>query len=96
MIKKYDFVYGCNAKNKPIEVRHQDLEPDSDESLFRSECPICSRGVLLVRRDQKTFHLSSWDNCISCGQQFIYTDFENSGEVEILNRRKEKHMSPDT
>jgi len=57
-----------------IYVRHSDLKR-SGASAFRSICPSCKTGVLLVRRIQKgSFKLSRLDNCIQCGQEFFYTD----------------------
>jgi C4-type Zn-finger protein len=62
--------------NKPvIEVMHQELERfDSTHSIFKSICPVCKFGVLLVQRDQKTFVLTVYDRCTHCGQRFKYMD----------------------
>lgn len=64
---------GINLNKPVIHIKHQDLQRDSD-SPFRSTCPICKKGVLLVRRDQCTLKLIGEDRCILCGQAFIYDD----------------------
>jgi hypothetical protein len=63
-----------NVNKPPIRVNHRDLKRASLNSIYRSVCPICDRGYLLVRRDLTTFELSEQDNCILCGQRFIYND----------------------
>lgn len=60
-------------------VRHSDLKRANDESPFRSVCPVCEKGVLLVRR-WAGGALGSVDNCTWCGQMFFYTDEEIAGE----------------
>lgn len=72
--KKEHVLEACNIFMKPIEVKHANLERVSDNSIFRSICPVCAEGTLLVGRDQTTFKLVAEDNCILCGQHFIYTD----------------------
>lgn len=62
--------------NKEVEkVKHSELTRIG-ESPYRSECPICKAGVLLVGRDQKTFILLEHDICIGCAQQFQYLDID--------------------
>jgi hypothetical protein len=61
------------------EVRHADLPRVSDESAFRSTCPVCSLGYLFVRRDQRTMALENVDRCTWCAQMFVYTDTEIAG-----------------
>jgi hypothetical protein len=65
---------GINKEKEPIEVKHNDLERVSENSGFRSICPVCEKGTLPVKRDPETFALLSEDNCLLCGQRFIYTD----------------------
>ena len=68
--------------DKPIiEVKHADLERFG-ESLYRSECPKCGKGLLLVGRDNKTFILQEYDLCILCGQKFRYLDIEDLRKME--------------
>ena len=64
---------GININKDPIAVKHRDLEREGD-SMYRSSCPVCKEGILIVGRDQKTFQLLEDDNCILCGQRFIYSD----------------------
>jgi hypothetical protein len=66
-----------------IEVRHADLTKLSDESDFKVDCPVCVRGVLLVRRNPETFNLMAQDNCCFCGQRFRYTD-ETIGHEPVV------------
>jgi len=62
--------------NEPVlRVRFYDLIPFSDESSFRSRCPVCEDGVLLVGRDEETpRELLPFDRCVSCGQRVEYMD----------------------
>jgi hypothetical protein len=70
---------GQNLNQPPLHVRHSELKRVSEESVFRSECPVCKRGYLLVLRDQKTFQLSRYDTCTFCGQPVIYSDRDIEG-----------------
>lgn len=63
-----------NFDNEPIFLKHSDLERASDNSIYRSNCPVCKVGVLLVMRDQSTLEISQIDRCVLCGQMIIYTD----------------------
>ena len=71
-----------NINSDPIEVAHSDLER-TGESVYRSVCPKCKEGVLLVYRtsDHK---LSEFDRCVLCGQQFIYTDIQELRKMEEM------------
>lgn len=61
--------------NNPVKtVKHSDLKRFSDDSLYRSKCPVCNEGVLMVGRSQQTFELLEVDHCTSCGQPFRYED----------------------
>ncbi len=62
-----------NFHKEPISIRHSDLER-SDASRYRSECPACEDGLLLVKRDERTGDLLKHDRCMSCAQLFIYSD----------------------
>lgn len=67
---------GHNRDAEPIEVYHADLKRASDESPYRSKCPVAGcDGVLLVSRDH-TFDLKAHDCCISCAQPVIYLDIK--------------------
>ena len=67
---------GINKDAPAIMVPHSTLTRASEESVFRSDCPVCKKGVLLVGRDQETFELLEQDRCILCGQVVVYTDIE--------------------
>lgn len=65
-------------KDKPVmQVRHADLTRSSGNSPYRSVCPVCTLGTLLVCRDQRTGELRADDWCILCGQRFEYTDIDD-------------------
>ena len=65
-----------NNINKPeIKIAHSELER-WDDGPYKSKCPACEDGILLVHRDENTLALQRHDRCISCGQQFFYTDSE--------------------
>lgn len=67
--------------NKPeVKVAHSELERWDSDSAYKSKCPACGEGILLIHRDPKTLTLQRQDRCISCGQQFFYTDPEVNGE----------------
>lgn len=63
---------------KPKKIKHSELKRWS-ESDYKSECPDCDQGILLVRRNDH-YILSRLYNCISCGKFFWYTDDEINGE----------------
>lgn len=65
-----------NMDNEAVVVRHAKLRRASNSSPYKSCCPCCADGVLLVGRDQKTFDLLEYDRCVSCGQLFRYEDIE--------------------
>lgn len=65
--------YVKNSELPPVEVRHQDLER-FDDSEYKSKCPVCENGMLLMERDMVTLKLKSRDICFSCGRRVIYTD----------------------
>ncbi len=67
---------GANLYNAPVKVIHSELKRADDNSIFRSECPVCEVGVLLVKRNNTTFKIIAEDHCILCGQQYVYTDID--------------------
>ncbi len=73
--------YGQNRDKDPLHVRHSELKRFSGLSPFRSECPVCKSGVLLVGREKGTLNLLRYDNCISCGQRVVYVDRDIAGET---------------
>ncbi len=71
-----------NFRNQPLHVRHAELVRASENNLFRSLCPVCETGTLLVQRDQATLALLAGDNCISCGQPVIYDDIDDLRKLD--------------
>ena len=67
---------GSQIDVSPIQVKHSELDRDSSNSIYRSECPVCKIGILLVRRDDDSFVLKAEDRCILCGQKFVYDDID--------------------
>lgn len=80
---------GCNIDKPPRRVIHASLTRVNDDSPFRSWCPICDEGILLVRQgfvdegnnwhdlppdDKVAIKRSRADRCTLCGQVFWYTD----------------------
>jgi hypothetical protein len=63
-----------------IRVVHAELERADEDSAYRSVCPVCKTGLLLIHRDKETFKLVRSDICIQCGQGFYYTDDKINGE----------------
>jgi uncharacterized protein (DUF983 family) len=62
--------------NEPIKkIKHSELLRTGD-SAYRSACPECEEGTLLVMRDPNTFQLSPVDRCLLCGQTFEYVDIK--------------------
>jgi len=69
-----------NYEKPPLMVEHKKLERFSSESIFRSKCPECKDGILLMARNYETGKILSEDVCISCGRRVSYLDikdFEN-------------------
>lgn len=69
-----------NLNAEPIKVKHSELTRFDPESAYKSECPVCETGLLLIYRDSITLKLVRTDRCISCAQTVIYTDAEINGE----------------
>lgn len=71
---------GCNHDKPVIRVRHADLERVYEDTLFKSNCPTCKEGLMLVFRKEPEFRLSRYDHCVVCGQRYFYTDDTIGGE----------------
>ena len=68
--------------SKPIfEIPHCELSRYGN-SMYKSVCPVCKEGILLVHRDQETFILQEYDCCVLCGQRIRYLD------IELLRKRE--------
>ena len=78
-MKTFPSGYGQNYEAPVRPVTHASLLRDG-ESPFRSQCPLCPRGLLLVARSKETFRLERLDRCIVCGQRVQYQDDEIDGE----------------
>ena len=65
---------GERVEAPPLAVGHAKLERLSQESAFKSVCPVCKEGALLVARDPTSFSLINLDRCTYCAQQYLYTD----------------------
>ena len=76
--------YGQNITKPPIRIAHAELERLSDESLYKSKCPVCPKGVLLIYRKDFGERLLAEDCCIACGQRVIYTDIERLRKMDGL------------
>ena len=68
---------GINFQNPPIEVSHFTLDGAGRPNQWKSECPVCGTGLLLVNRNSETLAIESYDCCTFCGQHFLYTDVED-------------------
>lgn len=66
--------YLVNMDAEEIRVFHRFALQRSGESAYRSHCPKCGVGLLLVRRNQQTMQLLRRDRCTSCAQAFYYMD----------------------
>jgi len=74
-----------NLYKPTITVNHSKLTRFSD-SEYKSNCPVCDNGILLVQRDQKTFELLEFDMCISCGQHVRYRDINIMRQQEKIQK----------
>lgn len=59
-------------------VFHSSLVRFDHESAYKSLCPTCKDGILLVRRDNGVLQRN--DICVLCGQQVYYLDDKINGE----------------
>ena len=80
-----------NMNMPGVRVRHEALEPLDGPprdyasgvlSGYKSECPVCGKGLLLVGRDQTTLHLQRQDRCVNCGQVFLYEDIHEMRDFD--------------
>jgi hypothetical protein len=85
-VKDLENLAGINVNKPPIHVNHADLIRASDNSIYRSDCPVCEAGVLVVGRDLETFELIAEDRCLLCAQTFIYDDIDYHKNKEIADK----------
>lgn len=57
-----------------LRVLHSNLERANPDSAFRTRCPACREGLLMVFRDPVTLALTRDDYCTRCGQRVYYCD----------------------
>jgi DNA-directed RNA polymerase subunit RPC12/RpoP len=67
--------FGSNLGKPTRYVRHRNLLR-AGNSLYRSICPDCDSGVLLMHRNLRTGKLLPEDRCVKCGQEFYYEDID--------------------
>jgi len=63
-----------NFNKPPIKVCQATLKKVNKESFYKSLCPVCEEGMLLMERHPETGKLLNKDYCVLCGQHFEYTD----------------------
>jgi len=81
MEKSDSELVGINVNKPAIKTRHDELERLHNRSPYKSKCPECKKGVLLINREMTPPHrLLDFDRCVLCGQLFQY--------VDILTMRK--------
>lgn len=72
-----------NLGKTTIPVYHSRLCRAYDDSAYKSLCPCCENGLLLVYREKESpYKLKKDDMCICCGQTFSYLD------IDILNKQE--------
>jgi hypothetical protein len=72
---------GVNINKPCIPVKHSDLTRVGG-SHYKSICPTCKEGFLLIYRNWDDFTLERLDRCILCGQQYEYLDIEDLRNAE--------------
>jgi hypothetical protein len=83
LVYSHPMDHGQNIHKEPLKVKHSDLKRSNDESAFKSQCPACPDGILLVARRQRTFKLERHDRCVVCGQAVYYLDESVNGETFV-------------
>ena len=66
---------GANISEPIVEVKHSDLQRFG-KGRYKCYCPVCERGLLLVRRHPRTFILEELDYCLLCAQRITYLDID--------------------
>lgn len=81
-----------NRRSSVLSLFHSALQRFGD-GVFKSKCPVCDDGVLLVKRDRASLAVTPFDHCVSCGQKVNYLDDLIGGEpvlrTVLLPRRKQ-------
>lgn len=68
-------ITGMNSDKPILDVEHKKLIRVG-VSPYRSDCPVCKKGILPVTRHSKTYKLLEFDRCLLCGQRVRYTDIQ--------------------
>jgi len=79
---RQDCEMGGNMDKNAINVEWAKLKQTSVHTTYKSECPVCYSGMLLVCRNKETFELEARDRCLFCGQMFVYTDIEDMRAID--------------
>lgn len=77
--KKHILTIAPNVFKPVLPVRYADLRRFNDQSPYKSCCPVCGDGILLMTRHPETGALLTRDTCVLCGQHFHYTDLDQTG-----------------
>ncbi len=82
-----------NTRAPMLTLLHSSLRRDGG-SAFKSKCPVCDDGILLVERSGDIVSVSPNDRCVSCGQRVVYMDEAIAGQpvarpVERPKRKKD-------
>jgi hypothetical protein len=78
---------GDNTNKTPIHVSHAELDRADILSSYRSKCPVCSTGTLLLRRSQHDLTFEAVDSCTRCGQRVVYDDIDTLRKSDTFAKR---------
>jgi len=76
-----NIVTGCNVKNAILNVYQKHMQRFSENSDYKSICPMCGGLLLMGRWEEDGMKLSDTDHCVICGQHYRYLDDEVGGET---------------
>ncbi len=79
--------HGKNSGRPVISVRHSRLVRYGD-SRYKSTCPACREGLLMMQRMGPGVRLSRHDTCTLCCQRVFYTDVDVNGEAFYVPERE--------
>lgn len=89
---------GINRYKQVQRLYHKNLKRISDDSAYKSACPFCAHGTLMMVRDFYSGKLLAKDACLYCGQNVTYIDINELQDLEskaaksvneILDRNRE-------
>ena len=68
-----------NRIKDPVELFHSRIvRHDPENSKYKSCCPFCETGVLLMQRNQESLKLLAEDSCNVCGRRVKYMDLKET------------------